>query len=126
MRAALGGLALLTQLREGVAQIAQWRGEQSGHGAQRRGHAAGQLGQQDLPCGHGRESGDGGGVDGRAAHRAALDLDVAERTEGIDDALGERDLVVAAGGDRAGSLEQGRQLGTTMPGGTSKLCWSDS
>ena len=35
----------------------------------------------------------------------------AERAQGVEDALGERRLVVAAGGDRAGSREQGRQLG---------------
>ena len=50
----LGGFrafALLLELLQAVAQIAQRSGEEAGHGAERRRHATGQLSQQLLAPG---------------------------------------------------------------------------
>ena len=80
---------------EGVAQVAQRRGEQAGERADRRLHPAGQLGQQDLARRQGGEPRHVVGADRLVAEDGAGDPDDrAVRSGGVEDRLGGAGLVV--------------------------------
>ena len=67
---------------------------------QRRGDAAGQLGQQDVATGQGREPRDTVAVDAGGADQAAADGDRAERPNRVQQALCEGRLIGPAERDR--------------------------